>query len=781
MAKWLYPLVGLIYILLFSVGCSALVLDKNTPIEENKEDISELLFKKTPPKPILVTDIKTSSNLFPNKIEISWSNTAVGVYYSKIFWFDDYDSANAFQKETIKCHYTTEEFNPNLNSSNRLSRNIYNYTHTLLTNDPSGGYIKSGSTYYYVIRLYDIANVIVGYSDLFVGSTANTPYDLIVSRNFRPANEGEPSKIELSWKWDEPQNGFNIYKKEYGTLGVEYKKLTNIDIQNNGQNSFFVVDNIPADCVGKTYLYKITAILENGNESSESSEMQGRTILAGAPEPPTHFSASKGLYKDTILLEWTAPEESDVDSYTIYYRLSSESQAQEKELPNITSTSYLYKPERPEERFKEYNFYVVAVNEKGKSAPCQTQQAGKDFDSGYIIPQVRNFNASFGTYTDKIQLSWAKIRSAEVEYSYTIYRCHDINETPQKIAENISENITNYIDSDSSLEEAKLYFYSIEVVAKNSDSIDSNIGYATDIKDAIGVKINIPTPEILSVSKNQPDITISFKNKPSYCYAVIEVSRPIYAPRYELKPGRSGYDPTKPKNYTETLQYKCNPSRYYSSYSILAKEVSQNSYIDTTSTPGINKYRIKYYFKAPDEIGGKQIFNDTAVESNEGYRSINDREFLTEALKTVDKSQYHLTNIHKSGLAAGAFDSIGKCNGKCEDKKDRPDAGCFHYCYMGAGPPVEVYLRYNMYQAYDMIFESVDTKHLTSVNWGANGSLTGYINISGIYSGRLDFNLVITNAVKAGGSYSVTQTGKQKSDFAWDFDREDVENYLRTL
>ena len=85
MAKWLYPLVGLIYILLFSVGCSALVLDKNTPIEENKEDISELLFKKTPPKPILVTDIKTSSNLFPNKIEISWSNTAVGVYYSKIF------------------------------------------------------------------------------------------------------------------------------------------------------------------------------------------------------------------------------------------------------------------------------------------------------------------------------------------------------------------------------------------------------------------------------------------------------------------------------------------------------------------------------------------------------------------------------------------------------------------------------------------------------------------------------------------------------------------------
>ena len=80
-------------------------------------------------------------------------------------------------------------------------------------------------------------------------------------------------------------------------------------------------------------------------------------------------------------------------------------------------------------------------------------------------------------------------------------------------------------------------------------------------------------------------------------------------------------------------------------------------------------------------------------------------------------------------------------------------------------------LIYNEFEAFDMIFSSVGTGHQTEVNLSANGKLVGYINIGGMYSGKLTFDLTITDSVKSGGSYKVQQTGKSEQSLAWDTDR----------
>lgn len=776
MAKWINRFIGLLSVFCLLVGCA--VAHSTKLPETNSEDLSNILFGEKIPNPILVTDIATSKDQYSNKIEISWKNKNQGVYYSKVFWFDSYEDGLAFYNDTLKKYYKEEETDPTLNSSNRLTRNIHNYQHTTLTNDPADGYIKSGSTFYYLIRLYDITNIIVGYSELFASSTAKIPYDIMASQNFKQENESSPSKIELSWKWDEPNKGFVIYKKEYGNLASEFKPLNNPNIITVSQNSFFLIDNIEAENVGKTYQYKIEAILENGKNSNPSNQIQGRTISANAPDPPQNFSATKGLYKDSILLSWTAPT-TEVESYTVNYRAPNTEYWEELE-SGITECKFKYEPPNNERKFLEYSFQVVSVRNDNQSAPCTTKQEGKDFDSGFIIPKVKNFNASFGTHKDKIELSWAKVRSGDSPYSYTIYRSKDFNDTAATvIASNINETTTTFTDNNGVVE-GEIYYYSIVAISTHTSSIDSNIGYATDLKETVGVMLNITTP-VVSATKGEPNITLSFTNKPDYCLSRVEVSRPTYAPKYQLKPGRDKkkYHDTKPSNYEATLQYKCDPSRYYPSYTQLQNNISTSSYTDNAALPGINRYKVRYFFKAPEGIDKE--FLSPSIEINDAYRAISNREFLAEALKTVDKSQYHLTNIHFSGLDAGAFDSLKKCSGSCSSKEHNPDAGCFHYCYMGAGPPVLVYLRYNMYKAYDMIFESVNTNHVTSVGWNKNGSLTGYINIHGIYPGKLDFNLTITDGVKAGGSYTVTQSGKASENFSWDFDRADVEAYLKTL
>ena len=78
---------------------------------------------------------------------------------------------------------------------------------------------------------------------------------------------------------------------------------------------------------------------------------------------------------------------------------------------------------------------------------------------------------------------------------------------------------------------------------------------------------------------------------------------------------------------------------------------------------------------------------------------------------------------------------------------------------------------YNDFEAFDMTFNSIGTGHQTEVDINANGKLVGCINISGLYPGKLTFNLTIASSVKAGGTYTVQQEGKSAKSLAWDVDR----------
>lgn len=746
------------------------------------------------PKPILVTGISSSNDTYANKIIIEWKTEEKGVYYTRLFWFENFNDGSAEYEKTLAHFYEEDNLEGRKNYTQKLSRSTGSYEHMNLNNDPNEDQpLLPGKRYFYLIKFYDGANRVVGYSELFFGTTAKIPYDFIASRDIKQVDESSPANINLEWKWKGEHKGFRIYRKDYENHASSFSLIKTLtDLTEKASYSF--VDSIPAENVGKEYVYYVVALLDNeGKESKPSGKVRGTTVSANAPDAPTLFRASKGLYGDLVYLSWqpvSDPEGKPI-TYKVYYKLITESLWEEVKNP-VSESFYQFKPQL-NQRYKKFYFYVVAVNEASASSGPSTTAAGTSYDSGYLIPYPQNFNLSLMQFTDKIELNWSKAIVEEGAINYKIYRSTSpTEENPSEIAD-ISEN--HY--EDTGVSEGVLYYYSIQPYNTDQDPVKGTPwGTKTPLSNSYGIAGNIPSP-VIEVSENQPTITIDLKNKPDYCKTRLRVSRPRYKPVFVLKPGRTpepGATTSKPVSYKGSFDYKCDPNRTYSSYELLKElPIDATRYTDTEAVCGKNRYEAIYTFTA-DEVGLTLTSQTPAIALN-GYRKISDEEFCLEALQTVNKSQYHLTRIHKTGTSAAGFDSIAlridsysapcksPCSGGCENKILFPDSGCFHYnavVSLGSGK-VTVPLVYNDYQPYDMIFNSVGTGHQTVVNLSSNGDLTGYINVSGIYSGKLEFKLKIEKGVKNGGTYQVTQTGGSETELSWDIDKIEIESYLSTL
>ena len=341
-----------------------------------------------------------------------------------------------------------------------------------------------------------------------------------------------------------------------------------------------------------------------------------------------------------------------------------------------------------------------------------------------------------------------------------------------------SEDDAYELYSDETLRQGKVYYYSVEPRNTAAEPPADGIGHKTAFRDTYGVTGSMPQPEF-TVSTGESSIKLTLSNRPAYCYTNVNAERWVYTPSYTKKPSASKGTPSQPATWIQTLQFKNRWTR--SKKESVAVEKSTDAVIvDSSSVFGYNDYTVYYGFDIP-EISFSA--HSEASGKKSGYRQISNEEFLINALRVIDFSQSYLTRIHEPGTGAAGFDSVsmngyngwssGNCGGaggKCEDKKEAPNKGCFHYwAQLGMGE-VTVPLMYNDFEAFDMIFNSIGTGHQTKVNLSANGTLTGYINITGLYSGKLTFNLTITDSVKAGGTYTVQQAGKAAENLSWNAD-----------
>lgn len=743
--------------------------------------LNDIIFPESQPfqpEPIVVSGFQASNGDFLDEIEIKWNPVSAGVWYWRLFWFTDEEEARAALTEaSTNGFYKTEE-TVGVQNSGKLSFTASSYTHSF-TFDGDGSEIQLSSdmTFYYLLKGYDGAERIIAYSTVTKGKTATVPYDVTASRNYQPQTSDASAFITLTWKWDAPGASFRLERaKAPYSQAQSWVDLGVVEVQNeNGVYTYTEEFSHTADCkvnsdgdtniqcssacpIGSEFAYRIYAVT-NGVESSASRMVQGATVKWGTPPAVTGVTASRGLYGKKIVLTWDALDVENFEGYSVY--IQGESNPVVK---NLYETRYEYSTTS----YDIVNFYVRASNQFGEGVPS-------DSVSGNIVPQVRNTSGTVLTDESKITVTWSPVAVIEGAIVYNLYRSETTAGAGTLIAENLTD--ATYSDSDETLQQGKVYYYSIEPRNTAADPLEEGIGQRSAFKDTYGAMGIMNEPEFSVDTDTNGKATVTLTNKPSFCQAAVSVNQWVYTPNYTKKASADSSIPSQPQNWEQTLQFKNRWTRKKVESQLT---VGSDAAVYTGSLAfGMNDFTVTYSFDIKEIGYSKQVKTTQSIK-----KEISDEEFLINALRVIDFSQSWLNLIHQPGTGAAGFDSVskngyngwssGNCGGKggsCDSKQSSPNKGCFHYNASVGLNDVTVPLMYNDFEAFDMTFNSIGTGHQTEVDWSANGRLVGYINISGLYPGKLTFNLTITDSVKAGGTYTVQQEGKSAKSLAWDVDR----------
>lgn len=738
------------------------------------------------PDPIEVSGLTATVEKYINQIDINWNTVSAGVYYWRLFWFADSASATAaFNAAQSTDFYKTEDLSGISQVSPRLSYVRNNYQHSSIYDEEGNEeLLSSGTIFYYLLKGYDGSGRIVAYSEVAIGKTAEVPYEVNATRNFQPSQMEDPAQITLSWKWNHPESSFRIERaqapfsqhQQWEDRGIvktekngDYYIYTE-EFKHGAECSFSSEKDFSCNCqIGQEFAYRIYAVTD-GKSSKSSQIARGLTIKWGTPAAVEGVSASQGTYGGKISLTWDdASDQANFKGYSLYIKEKANADW-ERKLSGYKSNKYDFITKS----LNKMQFYVTASNHLGEGVSSAIV-------TGYILPQVKNPSATLLTHESQITVTWnpVTVEDSSAVILYDVYRNEEISGDGELIDSDLSE--VSYIDEDPALEAGKVYYYAIQPKNAAATPAEDGLGQKSAFQDACGVKGVMPKPEI-SVSTGAEKITVTLTNKPDYCYSTVNAKRWFYTPSYTKKTGAASGTPSSPQTYEHTLQFINRWSRSKREVTVVVKS-SETVIVDTDSAFGINDYTVYYCFEIP-EISFS-AYSEVSEEKS-GWRQISNEEFLINALRVIEFSQSYLKSIHLSGLDAKDFDSVamnqfngwsgdncGGKGGKCSDKKESPNKGCFHYnpnVNLGKSE-VTVPLVYNDFEAFDMVFNSVGTGHQTKVSFSANGKLTGTINVGGIYPGKIVFDLTITSSVKSGGAYKVQQSGKSEQSLPWDVDR----------
>jgi fibronectin type 3 domain-containing protein len=174
------------------------------------------------------------------------------------------------------------------------------------------------------------------------------------------------------------------------------------------------------------------------------------------PSPPANVQASDGTYTDKVYITWNSV--SGATSYNVY-RATSSSGTKTK-LGSTTSTSYSDTSATPGTT---YYYWVTAVNSAGESgySSYNTGYRKKGPPSPPSNPPS-NVQASDGTYTDKVYITWNSVSGAT---SYNVYRATSSSGTKTKLGSTTS---TSY--SDTSATPGTTYYYWVTAVNSAGES-----------------------------------------------------------------------------------------------------------------------------------------------------------------------------------------------------------------------------------------------------------------------------------------------------------------------
>ncbi len=382
-------------------------------------------------------------------------------------------------------------------------------------------------------------------------------------------------KVQITWDSVADATSYTVYRCAEDSSTDSCSSL--------GDASSNLYDDMSAT-PGTTYYYRVKASNSSGTGDMSDSDAGYRDIAP--PSTPSNVNATDGTYTDKVRITWdnvAAPTSCTV------YRCTDASTDSCSSLGDTSSSLYDDMSATPETT---YHYRVKAFNSSGMSEMS-------DSDTGYRAtapPSTpSNVNATDGTYTDKVRITWDSVANAT---SYKVYRC--TNSSTDSCSSLGDASSSPHDDTSASPETT--YYYRVK--ASNSSGTSGMSNYDTGYRD-----IAPPPPPSTPSNVNATDGAYTDKVRITW----------------DSVSGATSYK-----------VYRCTDSST-NSCTYLTSD-SSSPYNDTRANPGTTYY---YRVKASNSSGTSGMSNyDT------GYRTAGDSYEPDNSRKTAKSIAVNTRQMH---------------------------------------------------------------------------------------------------------------------------------------
>ena len=182
---------------------------------------------------------------------------------------------------------------------------------------------------------------------------------------------------------------------------------------------------------------------------------------------------------------------------------------------------------------------------------------------------------------------------------------------------------------------------------------------------------------------------------------------------------------------------------------IVGDNITGTSFNDTTVPPGLFSYKI-----APYNASGEGVSSDPDT----GFRGLTNQEFFDEAYKNENAALSRLQLLQQTGTnmlgSETIYDKDG--DGTCVYKATADIISMKGHATITFTNFCDLYLTLNGAQVVD-------------ADMSMNGTITGQLNISGIYTGYIRFDVIVAGGYATGGNYYVSQNGGAETTLPGDY------------
>ena len=549
--------------------------------------------------------------------------------------------------------------------------------------------------------------------------------------------------VDLSWEHSAGRESYEIWRSDFPNGASASRLGTTLGNQNWYRNTVSAAEQ------GKDFYYMITAVNRFGNKSLQTKPAYGYARIFGAPDKPANVrlqaGSGRGHSKNEIKIEWDPANEPD--AYYAVFRFSSVDSSLTRLTEKTQNTSWTDNVGLKPGIY--YYYRVQAIIDDIASGKALRSEFSSDDPEGFILSSPDTVVAERNGST--VIVRWLPAMGNENErslYTYKIYSDSGIN---GNFSNNIAQGIDHvtdghgYISKDISNVPAGHTFFKVSTV---KGSIESEKSIVVSPAPAAAVIQDVSRYAFIqnaaANSSGVYPVIITWKKPENDTPAFYHVQRST-----RTATGFSRINDTAlPANgpYTNVYSYDSATGIY--------------TFIDRNEAARVGR---KYYYRvlSLNQLEQGNFPSDEKI----GWGALTNTQYMIEYNRTIKSSHKKLTYMNKPG----STDKLGS------ETKNGSISGTVYYNAALDGLGARIIMQYTNYADFYIendpvngVYFTVSGNTNTSANMSSNGTMDGTMTCTGMYPGKIYYNLIeIRGGAAGGGTYGIEQAGFPRTEISW--------------